>query len=264
MILDNSKVGVTVLGSGSNGNAIVIHTATDALLIDAGFSSRELRRRMREAGIEESLIRAIVVSHEHGDHVRGLRICAKQLDVPIYANRRTADAIRQREKNLGQVHVFASGNPFRVGDYQLEPFSIPHDANDPVGFIIRRQDRKIGLATDLGHASHLVCYQLKNCDLLVVESNHDVEMLSRSERPWSLKQRILSRHGHLSNEASMELLQKVLDKRTKYLVLAHASQECNRYELVEESIRDCLATLKRDDITALVAKQDSWLPTIWV
>ncbi|MBT3376681.1 MAG: MBL fold metallo-hydrolase [Lentisphaerae bacterium] len=264
MTSDNPQVGVTVLGSGSSGNAIVVHTETDGFLIDAGFSARELKRRMREAGIDESLIRAIIVSHEHGDHVRGLRVCAKQLQVPIYANRRTADAIRQREKDLGQVHVFASGNPFRVGECQVEPFSIPHDANDPVGFVIRWHDRKIGLATDLGHASHLVCYQLKSCDLLVVESNHDIQMLSRSERPWSLKQRILSRHGHLSNAASMELLQRVLDERTKHLVLAHASQECNRYELVEESIQTCLAGLGREDISAYVAKQDSWLPTVWV
>lgn len=264
MTLDNSQVGVTVLGSGSSGNAIAIHTATDGLLIDAGFSARELRRRMREAEVDESLIRAIVVSHEHTDHMFGLRVCAKQLGVPIYANRMTADAIRQREKDLGQVHVFASGSPFKVGDCQLEPFSIPHDANDPVGFIVRWQDRKIGIATDLGHASHLVCYQLKSCDLLVVESNHDVQMLSRSERPWSLKQRILSRHGHLSNKASMELLERVLDERTKYLVLAHASRECNKYELVEENIRGCLAELGRDDIAAFVARQDSWLPTLWV
>ncbi len=264
MIQEIAPIGVTVLGSGSRGNATVIHTHSEAILIDAGFSAREIRRRMSEAGIDESLLKAIVVSHEHGDHVRGLRVCAKQLDIPVYSNRGTADVLRDRNHAAEQLHIFASGSPFDVGTFSIEPFSIPHDANDPVGFVVRCDNRKIGIATDLGHASQLVRYQLQKCDLLMVESNHDIPMLQRSARPWRLKQRILSRHGHLSNEASMDLLKGVVDARTKHVVLAHASSECNSYDLVERNAVECLKEMGQQDIIPVVATQDHFQKTIWI
>ena len=261
---EQERVGITVLGSGSNGNAIVLHRQGEAILVDAGFSARELRRRLREAGIDETALRAVIVSHEHIDHIKGLRVCARQLGLPIYSNRGTAAAVRDREKDIGRLNIFTAGTPFDIGGFSVEPFSIPHDASDPMGFVIRVDGAKVGLATDLGHVSHLVSYQLRECDALIVESNHDMGMLQHSRRPWSLKQRIMGRHGHLSNRKSMELVRDVLHERTRHLILAHASRECNRYELVEQSARQCLMDLGRPDIVPLVARQDQSLPTVWL
>lgn len=259
-----AAIGVTVLGSGSRGNCLVVHAADGAILVDAGFSAKELRRRLRVAQVDEALIRAVLVSHEHEDHVRGLDVVGRQLDVPVFANRMTVEAVRDRTGLKASTHVFASGSVFPVGDMSVEPFSIPHDAIDPVGFVIEWQGRRIGIATDLGHVSHLTRNRLRACDLLVVESNHDIAMLRDSRRPWSLKQRVLSRHGHLSNEASMELVREVVCERTRHLVLAHASQECNQYELVERKAVECLSEIGRPDIAPQVARQDDALPTLWL
>ncbi len=263
-VSEQQGLGVTVLGSGSRGNAVVVHADGQALLVDAGFSARELRRRMDGAGVDAARLKAIVVSHEHSDHVRGLRVLANQLELPIFSNRETAEVLRQREPKLGKMHIFAPGSSFAVGDFTVEPFSIPHDAHDPVGFAIHWQDRKVGLATDLGHASHSVCYRLRDCNLLILESNHDIEMLRNCDRPWSLKQRIMGRHGHLSNVASMDLFGQIVSSRTSHLVLAHASQECNTYELAEKGARDCLESLGRNDIKLHVATQDASLDTLWL
>ena len=256
--------GLTVLGSGSRGNALVVHGSEGALLVDAGFSCREVRRRLKEAGIDESVLRAIVVSHEHDDHVRGLRVLADRLSIPVYANRLTAEAVRDRRKAPEKMMIFASGTPFEAAGFEVEPFNIPHDALDPVGFVIRSDGCRIGVATDLGHASHLACHRLQGCHALVVESNHDVGMLRDSSRPWSLKQRILGRHGHLSNEASMDLVKRVLHADTRVLVLAHASEECNSYSVVEGCAADCLQSVGRADIRAAVARQSDVLETFWL
>ena len=259
-----TAIGVTVLGSGSRGNCLVIQAGHGAILVDAGFSAKEIRHRLRTAQIDEALIRAILVSHEHDDHVRGLDVVGRQLGVPVFANRMTVEAVRDRTGLKTSVQVFASGSAFAAGDMSVDPFSIPHDAIDPVGFVVEWQGRRIGIATDLGHVSHLTRNRLRDCDLLVVESNHDIAMLRDSRRPWSVKQRILSRHGHLSNEASMELVREVVCERTRHLVLALASQECNRYELVERTAAECLSQLGRPDIEPQVARQAASLPTLWL
>ena len=264
MSVNGERMGITVLGSGSRGNATVIHTDDDAILIDAGFSSRELRNRMVRCGIDEKKVRAILVTHEHSDHVRGLRVCAQQLGVPVYANRGTAEILRSRDDKLGSLTIFASGSPFGVGRFTIEPFTIPHDAYDPVAFVVKLGPIKLGIATDLGHVNSLVSHQLRGCDALVVESNHDIAMLRNSDRTWSLKQRILGRHGHLSNDDGLELLRKVLHGRTRHVIMAHASSECNEYGLVEGGARRCLAELGREDIELHVATQDEGARTVWV
>lgn len=258
------SLGVTILGSGSRGNALVLHTATSAVLLDAGFSARELAQRLAQAGLEPSALSAIVISHEHADHVKGLRVFAERYGLPVFANRGTATVLKSRDRQLGPLRLFAAGNPFEIGPFILHPFSIPHDANDPVAFVVQALGRRIGIATDLGHVNHLVTHQLRECDLLVLESNHDLTMLGNSQRPWALKQRILSRHGHLSNDACMELLRAVVHSRTRYVVMAHASAECNCQRLVAKAVADCLTSLGRRDITAHVARQDEPLPTLWL
>jgi phosphoribosyl 1,2-cyclic phosphodiesterase len=264
MSINGERVGITVLGSGSRGNATVVHTDDEAILIDAGFSARELRKRMARMRIEEGKIRAILVTHEHSDHVCGLRVCAKQLGVPIYANCGTAEVLRSRDDKLGNLTIFAPGSPFGVGPFTIEPFTIPHDAYDPVAFVVKLGAIKLGIATDLGHVNSLVSHQLRACDALVVESNHDLGMLRNSDRKWSLKQRILSRHGHLSNEDGLELIRKVLHARTRHVVMAHASRDCNEYDLVDTGMRRCLAELGRQDVQLIVATQDEGASTIWV
>jgi len=264
MVSSQNHLGVTVLGSGSKGNAVLVHCGGDAILIDAGFSLKDTRRRMTEASLPEDMLRAIVVTHEHDDHVRGLRVCANHYDVPIYATRKCADVLRQRDDKIGQLALFAAGSSFSISRFVLEPFSIPHDANDPVGFVIRCGDRKIGIATDMGHVSAIVEYQLRACDTLVLESNHDMNLLAASTRPWSLKQRIMGRHGHLSNEASRDLLTHVVAENTRNVILAHMSEECNRLDLVERCAHDCLEHMQRPDIAMRVAYQDRPIPTAWV
>lgn len=257
-------LGITVLGSGSRGNAAVIHNSESSLLIDAGFSGRELSRRMKESGVDEKKIKAILVSHEHLDHAKGVRILGNRLDIPVYCNRLTGEAMRSRDSKLGALHLFSSGQSFQLEEFLVTPFPIPHDAIDPVGFTISCSGKKIAIATDLGHAGSVVLHHLSQSDILVLESNHDIQLLQRSERPWNLKQRILSRHGHLSNVAGLEVLRSVLDERTRHVVLAHASSDCNCYDLVEKGALAFLEELGRVDISLNVARQDQWIETLWV
>jgi phosphoribosyl 1,2-cyclic phosphodiesterase len=258
-------LGLTVLGSGSRGNALVLHGPEGGVLVDAGFSLTELRRRLDTARVPLDWLRAILITHEHTDHTEGLRLLARLLGIPVFCNRLTADAIRATDRAPdGAMNLFTSGAPFDLFGFRVEPFSIPHDAADPTAFVLHAQGRKVAIATDLGHANHLAHHHLQDCDLLVLESNHDVDLLMRSRRPMGVKHRILSRHGHLSNEACMQLLRLVLRPRTRHVILAHASEECNRYELIERCASACLAGAGRRDIAPLVARQHEVLPTLWV
>lgn len=258
------SVDVTVLGSGSSGNALVIRAGGRGILVDAGFSAKELRRRLTLAGIDETCLDAVIVTHEHEDHISALRVFAKPLELPVYATRLTAEAMKYAKKAPERLAIFTAGASFTIGNFGVEPFSIPHDASDPVGFTIRWGARKIGVVTDLGHANAVVCDRLRECDLLVVESNHDLQMLRNSARPWNLKHRIAGKHGHLSNDDCMKLLQTILHARTRHLVLAHASCECNRYELIEQLAIKVLAAMGRHDLKPHVARQTEALPRLVV
>lgn len=262
--INKQRLGITVLGSGSSGNAIVLHADSGSVLVDAGFSGKELQRRLDLAEIEASSIRAILVSHEHGDHAKGVGVLARRWDLPVYANRQTAEVLCRKKNEFPTLRLFTAGQSFNLEDFTVVPFSIPHDAVDPVAFTVHWGDRKVGIATDLGHVSRVTAHHLQQCDGLVLESNHDVAMLRDSDRPWSLKRRILSRHGHLSNEAGMQLMADVLDARTRYVIFGHASCECNRYELIEEAVGARLSELGRTDLGTLVARQDEVLETCWL
>ena len=256
------RLEITVLGSGSEGNALVIRAGRKGVLIDAGFSARELRRRLAAAAIPESCLQGIVITHEHEDHIGGVRVFTSTFDLPVYTTRLTGEAMKYARKAPKALTIFTAGAAFSIGDFTFEPFSIPHDASDPVGFAVHWRHRKIGVVTDLGHASSVVCDRLRECDLLVIESNHDVRMLMNSTRPWPLKHRIAGKHGHLSNDDCMVLLKRILHERTRHLILAHASRECNRYDLIEQVARQCLTLLGRTDLTPLVARQAEALPTL--
>ena len=263
--LGSCPLGVTVLGSGSKGNCTVVHYGKQAIMIDAGLSFRETTRRICESpcldGVE---FQGILVTHEHRDHIIGLRLCSEKLEAPIYATLPCSRGIRERDAKIKQVANFVAGGRFAIGPFTITPFSIPHDANDPVGYIVSVGDWRVGVATDIGYASSSVEYQLKECDALVLESNHDMNMLAASNRPWETKQRIMSRNGHLSNVSTAELLERIVSPRTRNIVLAHISLDCNTQEKALECAGQALSTLHRNDIALMAARQFEPLETVWV
>jgi phosphoribosyl 1,2-cyclic phosphodiesterase len=331
-------VRMTVLASGSKGNSTLIASATTRILVDAGLSCRELMKRMKAAGEEPRALDAILITHEHQDHVQGMAVTARKLGIPVYLTEPThrawvrwmtpqkrityaewlqkrrqeaedrrqaegagcrvqgaeggadtvqaessarcstdvaaepdeeekaaveeviAEAAREPERDpasLPSVEYFRSGSGFRIGDIAVTPFTIPHDAADPVGFVFEADGVRIAIATDLGYMPSNVSVQLRRCDVLMLESNHDVDMLRDGPYPWSVKQRVMSRVGHLSNDAAAEFLEKGYDGGAAYVVLAHLSENNNLPELArisaERALRDRMSLLANH---LLLAEQD--------
>jgi phosphoribosyl 1,2-cyclic phosphodiesterase len=309
-------VRMTVLASGSKGNSTIVASATTRILVDAGLSCRELMKRMRAAGEEPAALDAILITHEHQDHVQGMAVTARKLGIPVYLTEPThrawvrwmtpqkrityAEWLAQRKaqasvqekatgngqqatENAGQpaagmrcsadvtgepdaeeraaaeealaeaerepkkdptalpaVEYFRAGSGFRIGDIAVTPFTIPHDAADPVGFVFEADGVRLAIATDLGYMPSNVSVQLRGCDVLMLESNHDVDMLRDGPYPWSVKQRVMSRVGHLSNDAAAEFLAKGYDGGAAYVVLAHLSENNNMPELARISAERAL------------------------
>ncbi len=330
----------TVLASGSKGNSTVVSAGRTRILVDAGLSCRELFRRMNLAGEAPETLNAIVITHEHQDHINGLAITARKLGIPVYFTEAThrawmrwltprrqmtyaqwlelcrkQAAERQAEPEasplesaledsdpeeaeaecqtqpapspdpsaaspsdsakagppslkddptwLPAVKYFQAGEPFSIGDISLSPFTIPHDAADPVGFVFSSEGVRMGFATDLGYIPPNVRAQLQDLDLLLLESNHDLEMLRDGPYPWSVKQRVLSRVGHLSNEAAAEFLSTAYDGQAAYIILAHLSENNNLPELARVSAERALlgrATLLANRL--LLAEQHQPLSAI--
>lgn len=229
---------LSVLASGSRGNCSIVESSTTRLLVDAGISCRETFKRMRAAGDDPHSLAAILITHEHSDHIYGLMVLARKLKVPVYMtgathqawSRAVRDATGERPE-LAKPELFSSGHRFQIGDIEVTPFTIPHDAADPVGFTFRVEGLKIGIATDLGYMPASVRDHLRACDVLVLESNHDLEMLRGGPYPWSVKQRVMSRVGHLSNEALADFFANDYDGSAAYLVLAHLSEQNNHPEV---------------------------------
>ena len=222
-----------VLASGSCGNSAFLATSRTRILIDAGLSVRELCKRLES--IEECYERldAIVITHEHSDHVAGLlRLLRKcKFQIPVYLTRLTAPQI-DWEESEPRMELFQAGVSFRIGDIEVASFSIPHDARDPVGFCFKAEGVKVGIATDLGYIPDSLRFHLRRVDLLVLEANHDIEMLKVGPYPWSVKQRVMGRRGHLSNDVVCEYVTQDLDRSAGTLVLGHLSEHNNHPELV--------------------------------
>ena len=238
---------VSLLASGSRGNCAVVASGTTRILVDAGLSCRETFKRVRALGERPEQLSAILITHEHSDHVAGLQRLANKLDVPVFLTEPTHHTwnrnIRDEEgktPELRKVEHFASGRKFQVGDIAVTPFTIPHDAADPVGFTFRTEGVKIGFATDLGYMPVSVRDHLRGCDVLVMESNHDVEMLRSGPYPWSVKQRVMSRVGHLSNDALAEFFGSDYDGFASYVVLAHLSEQNNHPEVARAAAEQAL------------------------
>ena len=289
-----TMVRFTVLASGSRGNSTVVSGGHTRILVDAGLSCRELFRRMKLADEDPATLDAILITHEHQDHINGLAVTARKLGIPVYftegthrawmrwltprrqmtyaqwleqcrqqaaARQAEADAAAEGEPDeadlaaetnvkpaeanpnpgaaavqkdpawLPSVAYFQAGQPFQIGDIAVSPFTIPHDATDPVGFVFQTEGVRLGVATDLGYIPPNVKAQLKELDLLLLESNHDLEMLRDGPYPWSVKQRVLSRVGHLSNEAAAEFLESEYDGQAAYVILGHLSESNNLPDL---------------------------------
>ncbi|HYY30766.1 MAG TPA: MBL fold metallo-hydrolase [Chthoniobacterales bacterium] len=224
---------LTVLGSGSRGNCSLIATAECRLLLDAGLSARQIVQRLDGAGVRPESLDGILVTHEHSDHIAGLGIFCRRFNVPIYANPLTAESLRRGSlENYAHWKLFATGAVYTIKDIEIQSFYVPHDAVDPTAFVLTANEGSIGFLTDLGYAPKLALERIRNVDILVVETNHDERMLQEdSKRPWSVKQRIMSRHGHLSNEAAAKLVASIAGQRLRRVVLGHLSRDCNRPEL---------------------------------
>jgi phosphoribosyl 1,2-cyclic phosphodiesterase len=293
---------MTVLASGSKGNSTIVSSSRTRILVDAGLSCRELLKRMYMADEDPAAIDALLITHEHQDHVQGLAVLARKLGVPVYFTAATHRAwmrwmmphkrmtyaawLAQRQQDLARqqlaqqqaaeaqppvpmveespasraeeprqedpcnlpgVEYFSAGSDFWIGDIAVTPFTIPHDAADPVGFVFEADGVRMGIATDLGYIPPNVRMAIRNCDVLMLESNHDLEMLRDGPYPWSVKQRVMSRVGHLSNEAASDFLEKNYDGNASYVVLAHLSESNNLPELArvtaEKALRDRMSLL---------------------
>lgn len=246
---------VVVLGSGSSGNSTLVEGRRGRLLVDCGLSARETARRLNQVGCAPGSIDALLVTHEHADHAGGAAMISRRFGVPIYATPATAAASGLRDDGVaGLVHT-GPGRPFRVGDLLVSPFPVPHDAVDNVGFVIECEGTRLGYATDLGHATGLVVERLKECDVLVAEANHDPEMLRNGPYPWAVKQRILGRHGHLSNDEMAGLVSLVAGARTRHLFLAHMSRTNNTPALAVQACRRGLESAGRPRAAVHVTHQ---------
>ncbi len=224
---------VCLLASGSKGNSIYVEAGDCKILVDAGLSGRQILTRLREIGVDGAELDAVFISHEHTDHTRGAGVLARRLNIPLVANSPTCGACRQLCGPTSTVE-FESGHPFAFKDLLIDPFPLTHDALDPVGFLIEGRDGRVGIATDLGIVTRLVKDKLQGCRAVVLEANHDEEMLLNGPYPWHLKQRIKSRHGHLSNAQSAELLDAVLNPGLDGVFLAHLSEVNNDPTVAEQ------------------------------
>jgi len=231
---------ISVLGSGSRGNATFIKTDSARILIDAGLSRKELTKRLESIGEDPDGIDAVLVTHEHNDHGAGLRIMLKELSTRAYLTAGTLRGLQAEtfEMNGSEIVPITAGVPFTVGDAEIMPFAVPHDANEPTAFSISVQGLRITQLTDVGHLSDTVANHLLGADCLILESNHDLEMLRVGPYPWTLKQRLMGRYGHLSNTAVAKFIREQYDGRASHMVLAHLSEQNNHPEIArQEALR---------------------------
>ena len=254
---------MTILGSGSSGNCAYVETAETRILVDAGFSLRQIRQRLATIGRVPENLTGILITHEHSDHIAGLAALTAKLKIPVYCNRPTHEAAEYQLKTKFDCRTFATGASFEIGDVVVETFSIPHDAQDPVGYLLRTNEVNLGFLTDLGHATKLVLDRVRAAHALVLESNHDVKMLQDCpRRPWSLKQRILGRHGHLSNEAAADAAEQIMSAELRHLYLGHLSSECNKPELAHRVMQSRLQKIGATHVQISLAAQHVPCPTL--
>ncbi|MGH8161516.1 MAG: MBL fold metallo-hydrolase, partial [Gammaproteobacteria bacterium] len=245
-----------VAGSGSRGNATVIRAGSTTVMVDCGFTFSEIKRRIERLSLTVDDLDAMLVTHEHGDHISGIARLAARADIPVYASAGTARAAEQRRQFEGAM-TFDSHAPFAIGDLEITPIIVPHDAAEPTQFVLSDGVRRLAIMTDIGHVTPFVIGSLGGLDGLIVESNHDVGMLAAGPYPEALKRRVGGSYGHLSNEQTGELLCTLELSNLHTLALAHLSEKNNRPEIAREAAAralDCESDWVR------IADQDAGLP----
>lgn len=231
-------LGIISLGSGSSGNSSIIYSERTSILVDAGLSAMQLKKRITLSGLNPNELNAVLITHEHTDHTKGLEVLSKTVSVPVYCNSLTHEAIAGANTSVKSWKLFENGNPFMIGDIEVCGFSVMHDAADPVGFTFERNDNKIGFISDVGHVNQLLISSVKDVQNLFIEANYDETLLQNdNKRPWSLKQRIASRHGHLSNRQTAEFVASIAEQgNLKNVILGHLSNDCNSPEVARAEI----------------------------
>jgi len=249
---------LTMLGSGSAGNSALVATDHCKILVDGGLSARQLVLRLEQCGVMPEQLDGVLLTHEHSDHICGLEVLGRKFDVPIYCNALTAEAVRcdssfKRHRNW---RIFATGAEFSICDITVQTFPVPHDAVDPLGFVFSAGSGSLGFITDLGYVTKMIVERLRQVHTLVIETNHDEKLLQKdTHRPWPVKQRIQSRHGHLSNTAAAGVIDELLPGKIERVVLGHLSRDCNTPELALETVRGSLAKRGRTDVEIHCATQ---------
>src|SRR5206468_3912219 len=254
-----SVFSLTMLGSGSAGNSALVATDHCKILVDGGLSARQLVLRLEQCGVTPEQLDGVLLTHEHGDHVCGLEVLCRKFQVPIYCNALTAEAIRYGCDSLDahrNWRIFRTGADFSICDITVENFPVPHDAVDPVGFAFHAGTSGLGLITDLGYATRLVVERLRQVQTLLIETNHDEKLLQDDpHRPWPVKQRVQSRHGHLSNTAAAAVIEQLLPGKIERVVLGHLSRDCNTPALASGAVRAQLERCGRTDVGLFCATQ---------
>lgn len=237
---------VSVLGSGSAGNATLVEAGDVRILIDAGFSGRDLARRLSRLDVNPASLSAIVITHDHGDHTRGMGVLARRFRLPLYMTPRTRFACADLLDGTEDIRAYGTTTPFALGALEVRPFLTVHDAADPVAVTVHDLDTgaRLGIATDLGRPTAAVRAELAGCHMLVLEANHDDALLWNGPYPWSVKQRIASSHGHLSNRAAAQLARELFHAGLSNIVLAHLSEHCNHRDLAKEAVSAALKRVK--------------------
>jgi phosphoribosyl 1,2-cyclic phosphodiesterase len=247
-----------MLGSGSAGNSALVATDHCKILVDGGLSARQLVLRLEQCGVLPEQLDGVLLTHEHGDHIYGLEVLCRKFDVPIYCNALTAEAVRcdssfERHRNW---RIFATGAEFSICDITVQTFPVPHDAVDPLGFAFHAGSGSLGFITDLGYVTKMIVERLRRVQTLVIETNHDEKLLQNdAHRPWPVKQRIQSRHGHLSNTAAAGVIGELLPGKIERVVLGHLSRDCNTPELALNEVREFLAKHGKVDMEIHCATQ---------
>lgn len=265
----------TILGSGSSGNAVLINSGTTRVLVDAGLSAKEILRRLAEVGESHEKLDGVLITHEHGDHAGGLRVLMKHLNCPVFISGETKhayfstrkgndEAFKRQEALKNKTVEIESSKDFQIGDIDFHPFSLPHDAADNFGFVAERAGVKIATLWDFGHVTTLIKEKLRGCDGIVIESNHNKDMLKTCPLySWDLKQRILSRMGHLSNEDLADWLTNDYDGSAAHIVLAHLSQQTNEPHLARLTAETALK-LRRNKCDTKISLTHHKIPTEWI
>jgi phosphoribosyl 1,2-cyclic phosphodiesterase len=244
---------LTVLASGSSGNCALVETPTTRVLIDAGMSAKRVAQKLAAVGVAPEQLDGILLTHEHSDHAAAIGVWGRRHKTPVFANRLTAEALSSETQGVNWK-IFQTGTLFQIGSLQVQSFAIPHDAAEPVGFVACHGGQSLGFLTDLGFPTRMVIERVRSVHTLVIEANHDEKMLQEdTRRPWSTKQRIMSRHGHLSNTAAAEVLANIAGNGLRRVLLGHLSEDCNTPELALRTVRERLARDGGNSIEVLCA-----------